>query len=64
MGMMWIVLMSILEQLLVIIIGIYLWELSSHFFENGYYNKTIDVNLVDDQVIIHDVQLVPVKQFI
>ena len=31
------------------------------FSKNGYHNKTIDVNLVDDQVIIHDVQLVPVN---
>ncbi len=29
------------------------------FSKNGYYNKTIDVNVVDDQVVIHDVQLVP-----
>ena len=31
------------------------------FSKNGYYNKTIDVNVVDDQVVIHDVQLVPVN---
>ena len=31
------------------------------FSKNGYYDKTIDVNVVDDQVVIHDVQLVPVN---
>ena len=29
------------------------------FSKNGYHDKTIDVNVADDQVVIHDVQLVP-----
>ena len=50
--------MSILKKELGITIGIYMMELQVTFSKNGY-DKTIDVSILNDQVHVENVALVP-----